>query len=367
MGDAVWPMGVTHGPTFEAINLRIVFESGRTGFEEVKDFSAPIGTLIAGRYLVRDYLGSAAFSSALSCEDLVEDRDVCLKVIKNNKDFLDQSLDEIKLLRYINAVGDPDEHNVLRLYEYFYHKEHLFLVTELLKDNLYEFQKFLMTGKEPAFFTLPRLQRIAKQVLEALVFIHEQGLIHCDLKPENILIKSYSRCEVKVIDFGSSCYVTDHLSTYIQSRSYRAPEVILGLPYGTKIDLWSLGCIMAELWTGRVLFQNDSVQTMLARMIGVIGNFPEHMMKEGRDVAKYFNSKGVVFERTEDGDGFVLLHPKKSSLEKRLRSPDAGFVSFVSALLSLDPAVRPSAREALEHPWFKQEYEFVPYVLPNPQ
>ena len=52
-------------------------------------------------------------------------------MIKNNKDFLDQSLDEIKLLRYINAVGDPDEHNVLRLYEYFYHKEHLFLVTEV--------------------------------------------------------------------------------------------------------------------------------------------------------------------------------------------------------------------------------------------
>jgi dual specificity tyrosine-phosphorylation-regulated kinase 2/3/4 len=72
-------------------------------------------------------------------------------------------------------------------------------------------------------------QRIAKQVLEALVFIHNQGLIHCDLKPENILIKSYSRCEVKVIDFGSSCYVTDHLSTYIQSRSYRAPEVMLSM------------------------------------------------------------------------------------------------------------------------------------------
>jgi serine/threonine protein kinase len=63
------------------------------------------------------------------------------------------------------------------------------------------------------------------------------------------------RCEVKVIDLGSSCFITDHLSSYVQSRSYRAPEVILGLPYGQKIDIWSLGCILAELATGYVLFQ----------------------------------------------------------------------------------------------------------------
>jgi hypothetical protein len=66
---------------------------------------------------------------------------------------------------------------------------------------------------------------------------------------------------------------------------------------------------MAELLTGRVLFQNDSVQTMLARMIGVIGDFPEYMMTEGRDVSKYFNSKGVVFERSEDGESFVYVLP----------------------------------------------------------
>lgn len=58
-----------------------------------------------------------------------------------------------------------------------------------------------------------------------------------------------------MIDLGSSCFITDHLSSYVQSRSYRAPEVILGLPYGQKIDIWSLGCILAELATGYVLFQ----------------------------------------------------------------------------------------------------------------
>lgn len=96
------------------------------------------------------------------------------------------------------------------------------------------------------------LQSITRQCLEALEFIHGLGLIHCDLKPENILVKSYSRCEIKVIDLGSSCFQTDHLCSYVQSRSYRAPEVILGLPYDQKIDMWSLGCILAELCSGNV-------------------------------------------------------------------------------------------------------------------
>ena len=90
---------------------------------------------------------------------------------------------------------------------------------------------------------------------------HRLGLIHCDLKPENILVKSYSRCEVKVIDLGSSCFPPDNLCSYVQSRSYRAPEVILGLPYDKKIDVWSLGCILAELCTGNVspdLFDDES-------------------------------------------------------------------------------------------------------------
>lgn len=107
---------------------------------------APLRLLLP--WQVRDFLGSAAFSSAVSCVDLVTGEEVCLKVIKNNKDFFDQSLDEIKLLRYINGQGDPDAHHVLHLHDYFYHREHLFLVTELLKDNLYEFQKYLADAGE---------------------------------------------------------------------------------------------------------------------------------------------------------------------------------------------------------------------------
>ena len=106
-------------------------------------------------------------------------------------------------------------------------QEHLFIVTELLKENLYEFSKLNREREKEPYFTIGRLQKITKQILIALDYIHGLNLIHCDLKPENILLKDYENAEVKVIDFGSSCFIHDHLSSYVQSRSYRAPEVII--------------------------------------------------------------------------------------------------------------------------------------------
>ncbi len=192
-------------------------------------------------------------------------------------------------------------------------------------------------------------QSITRQCLEALEFIHGLGLIHCDLKPENILVKSYSRCEIKVIDLGSSCFQTDHLCSYVQSRSYRAPEVILGLPYNQKIDMWSLGCILAELCSGnvsssllsfhvlfsvswflitswsflctedtfaggisssvdcfvylcgilQVLFQNDSLATLLARVVGILGPIDPALLAKGKDTHKFFTKNHMLYERNQ--------------------------------------------------------------------
>ncbi|PPD98977.1 hypothetical protein GOBAR_DD04001 [Gossypium barbadense] len=269
----------------------------------------------------------------------------------NNKDFFDQSLDEIKLLKYVNKHDPADKHHILRLYDYFYYREHLLIVCELLKANLYEFHKFNRESGGEVYFTMPRLQSITIQCLEALQFLHGLGLIHCDLKPENILVKSYSRCEVKVIDLGSSCFETDHLCSYVQSRSYRAPEVILGLPYDKKIDIWSLGCILAELCTGNVLFQNDSPATLLARVIGIIGPIKQDMLAKGRDTYKYFTKNHMLYERNQETNRLEYLIPKKTSLRHRLPMGDQGFVDFVAHLLEVNPKKRPSAAEALKHPW----------------
>ncbi|XP_047327187.1 uncharacterized protein LOC124930862 isoform X2 [Impatiens glandulifera] len=342
---------------FETFDLKIVHRKNRTGFEEDKNFHVVLNSVIAGRYHVTEYLGSAAFSKAIQAHDLHTGMDVCVKIIKNNKDFFDQSLDEIKLLKFVNKHDPADKYHLLRLYDYFYYREHLLIVCELLKANLYEFHKFNRESGGEVYFTMPRLQSITIQCLEALQFLHGLGLIHCDLKPENILVKSYSRCEIKVIDLGSSCFETDHLCSYVQSRSYRAPEVILGVPYDKKIDIWSLGCILAELCTGNVLFQNDSPATLLSRVIGIIGSIDQEMLATGKDTSKFFTKNHMLYERNQESNRLEYLIPKKSSLRHRLPMGDQGFIDFVSHLLEINPKKRPSALEALKHPWLSYPYE----------
>jgi len=257
----------------------------------------------------------------------------------------------------VNKHDPGDKYHILRLYDYFYYREHLLIVCELLKANLYEFHKFNRESGGEVYFTMPRLQSITIQCLEALQFLHGLGLIHCDLKPENILVKSYSRCEVKVIDLGSSCFETDHLCSYVQSRSYRAPEVILGLSYDKKIDVWSLGCILAELCTGNVLFQNDSPATLLARVMGIIAPIDQSMLAKGRDTYKYFTKNHMLYERNQETNRLEYLIPKKTSLRHRLPMGDQGFIDFVAHLLEINPKKRPSASEALKHPWLSYPYE----------
>jgi serine/threonine protein kinase len=166
----------------------------------------------------------------------------------------------------------------------------------------------------------------------------------------------------------------------VQSRSYRAPEVILGCRYDYKIDMWSLGCILAELLTGYVLFQNDSIQGLLARVVGIIGPIPEYMMKEGRLVSNFFTREGLIYQEagaTGEGDDqsesskdqskakkrrgnpdddlkIHILVSKKTTLKARTKCEDAYFLDFVRWLLEIDPTKRPSAKEAMQHPWLTE-------------
>lgn len=98
------------------------------------------------------------------------------------------------------------------------------------------------------------IRSIANQLLSGLSHLRKIGIIHCDLKPENVMFTDQTKSQIKIVDFGSSCTEYKSGFKYVQSRFYRAPEIVLGLPYDFAVDMWSFGCILAEMATGRPLF-----------------------------------------------------------------------------------------------------------------
>ena len=126
------------------------------------------------------------------------------------------------------------------------------------------------------------------QVLEAMVVLRKDRVIHCDLKPENILLVNNTGLEVKVIDFGSACFEEKTVYSYIQSRFYRSPEVLMGHNYNGMVDMWSLGCVTAELFLGLPLFPGASDYDMLKRIEEFIGLPSEEFLNNCKYADKLF-------------------------------------------------------------------------------
>lgn len=353
---AGFPLRGAGGVEWDCLNIPCIFDRNRTGFEESKEFPIVIGAEVAGRFEIIEFLGAAGFSKAVHAKEIHSGKSVCLKIVENNKDFFDQALDEIRILRLLAANGSPSANRVVSLIEFFYHREHLFIVTELLKDNLYEYSRFNREQENELFFTIPRVQKVAKEILKALEFAHSLSIIHCDLKPDNILVRSYSKEQYVLIDFGSASFSHDHQSFYIQSRFYRAPEVLLGCPYDSKIDIWSLGCVLYELAVGEALFETESPAALLAKVAGVFGPFPDHMLKHKQASKLLFEGKLFVEPQRESEQSAVAYVPLSFKLESKIRPFDGGFVEFLKTILSVDPAKRPTATEALKHPWLFCDY-----------
>lgn len=203
------------------------------------------------------------------------------------------------------------QHNchIINIYDYFFYQEHLCLIFELLNQNLYQsLQHNHLQG-----ISLNSINFIIKQVLEAINQVHSLGIIHCDIKPENILVKikvekDKSDISVKLTDFGSSCLKKAGIYTQVQSLFYRAPEVILGIPYTEAIDIWSIGLITVELFLGRPLLPGYSEYDQLSKIIKIIGKIPDSMLEICSK--KIFN----FFQFDKDKKSFKLREPKKGEI-----------------------------------------------------
>ncbi|KAI9366533.1 kinase-like domain-containing protein [Pilaira anomala] len=244
------------------------------------------------QYRVIDLLGQGTFGQVVKCERVSTGELFSVKVIKNKSAYKTQSCMEIEILKKL----DPeDKHHILRLHHVFHHKNHLCLVFELLSYNLYD----LIGHNRYKGFSPDKVRAFAVQILDTLSLLKEAKIIHCDLKPENILLESEKSVTIKVIDFGSSCHEANRIYTYIQSRFYRSPEVILGMRYTGAIDMWSFGCIVAELFLGLPLFPGSSEYNQLFRIVEMLGVPSKDMLGKGRNTLKFFNHKKVTSDTFE--------------------------------------------------------------------
>eukprot|EP00062_Callorhinchus_milii_P013411 gi/632961466/ref/XP_007896772.1/ PREDICTED: homeodomain-interacting protein kinase 2 [Callorhinchus milii] len=238
-------------------------------------------------YEVLEFLGRGTFGQVVKCWKRGTNEIVAIKILKNHPSYARQGQIEVSILARLSTES-ADDYNFVRAYECFQHKNHTCLVFEMLEQNLYDFLKHNKFSPLPLRYIRPILQ----QVTTALMKLKSLGLIHADLKPENIMLVEPIRqpYRVKVIDFGSASHVSKAVcSTYLQSRYYRAPEIILGLPFCEAIDMWSLGCVIAELFLGWPLYPGASEYDQIRYISQTQGLPAEYLLSAGAKTTRFFN------------------------------------------------------------------------------
>ncbi|XP_046612813.1 uncharacterized protein LOC124301596 [Neodiprion virginianus] len=302
---------------------------------------------ISYRYEILEVIGKGSFGQVIRALDHKTGQHIAIKIIRNKKRFHHQALIEVRILDHLRKKDQEahTSHNVIHMLEYFYFRNHLCISFELMSLNLYE----LIKKNNYQGFSLSLIRRFANSLIQCLRLLHRENIIHCDLKPENVLLKQRGSSSIKVIDFGSSCYSHQRVYTYIQSRFYRSPEVILGLPYGTPIDMWSLGCILAELYTGYPLFPGENEVEQLACVMEVLDLPPDQLISHASRRRLFFDSKGSP--RCLTNSKGKKRWPGSKNVAVALRCKDRLFVDFVSRCLEWDAKKRMTPEEAMRHEW----------------
>jgi len=303
---------------------------------------------IAFRYEIICMLGSGSFGQVVKCIDHKTGNEVAIKVICNEERRHAQARIECQILEYLeravpqeaSKMGDTATWNIVTYQGHFDYRNHLCIVFPLLGTSLYD---MAASGT-----TLPAVQHIAVQLVRSLTMLRRLRLIHCDLKPDNILIMPGTEHDIEVIDFGTSCFEGGELYMYVQTRYYRSPCVILGIPYDCGVDMFSLGCVLAELHMGRPLFPGDNDVDQLARIMEVLGPPP-------MDIVNRSTKRNTFFEGTSNRPRIVPnLHGKRRrpgtrSLQALVQSSDAAFLSFLKGCLCWDPQQRLTPETAAQH------------------
>ncbi|XP_071062186.1 homeodomain-interacting protein kinase 1-like [Pseudochaenichthys georgianus] len=240
----------------------------------------PLGVLNSpsSQYMIQSVLGEGTFGKVVKCLKMATNRTVAVKIAKG-KDLTPEAKNEMEIMEELRAF-DSDRFNFVTFNDVFVSGGHVCLELEILDMSLFEF----LYQKPRRSLELDEIRPILYQVSVTLQLLQGLGVVHTDLKPENIMLLDHRKqpWRIKVIDFGVACHAAkSELGDYMQTQNYRSPEIILGFPITSAIDMWSLGCIAAELFTGTVLYPGDTDHEMLRHIVQTQGHPPARLMYRG--------------------------------------------------------------------------------------
>ncbi|VDN14806.1 unnamed protein product [Dibothriocephalus latus] len=307
------------------------------------------------RYQFLRELGDGTYGSVLLALSIETKEKVAIKKMKKKYYSWEECLNlrEVKFTHHHFLFASSSktlkrlEHpSIIRLREVIREKDELFFVFEYMKENLYEMMKRRFGQTLTKLFPEDSVRKITWQILDGLAYMHKKGFFHRDLKPENLLCNGTDT--IKLADFGLAREIRSQppYTDYVSTRWYRAPEVLLrSLKYNSPIDLFAVGCIMAELYTLRPLFPGDSEIDMLYKICSVLGTPSQKDWPEGYQLAGAMNFK----------------FPKCSPVPLGNLIPNASpeGISLICDLISWNSQKRPTSREAI-YPAMKRAY-FKPY------
>ncbi|KAI8058086.1 kinase-like domain-containing protein [Syncephalis plumigaleata] len=329
-----------------------------------------LGEVLDKRYHVYNNLGKGVFSNVVLARDTVDgNTDVAIKIIRNNDTMYRAGMKEIAILKKLQEQDPQGKKHVIRMLRQFEHRNHLCVVFEALSLNLRQvLRKF---GKDVGL-NIRAVRIYAQQIFLSLSLLRQCNIIHADIKPDNILVNE-AKNVLKLCDLGSASDISENdITPYLVSRFYRAPEIILGLPYDPAIDMWSVGCTLYELYTGKILFPGRSNNQMLRCIMDLKGPFSKTLLRRGQFSGQHFDVDKQVFlqkeidklTRNEVVKQVVITKPTRD-LRQRLLSPQLlasvrddeerqlihQFVDLLDKTLTLNPEKRITVKEALKHPF----------------
>lgn len=317
-----------------------------------------------GQYEIKSVLGEGAFGRVLRVKNLKTGRNEAMKVLKNEQTKRKAAMAEIIALTVISCRDPLDTSNCIKMLNWFSYDGHVCITFPQLGVSVFDYLK----DNDFQPFTIHEVRHISHQLLCAVSFLHKNGMTHTDLKPENMLFLNSSfttvldeetnlewrrlnSTEIRLIDFGNVTRDNEHHHTIISTRYYRAPEVILKLDWTHSCDMWSIGCVLIELYFGDLLFPTDDDREHLGMMEQILGQIPVHMIKATRtDLFKNGTLDYNWNEAAEDTKGHC-----RPLQEFQLANCDDEQQLFrvIEQMLEYDPSKRLTSSAALVQPFFE--------------